>query len=160
MVYDPDFGYRIEGNPDAWAGWRRHTLSGEVNDGNAHHAFNGVAGHAGLFSTARELSTLLDLLLEGGTLDGRFHVRSEVIERFLTPTADGQALGWQVPAYAPESGFGHTGFTGTFVLGVRDTGLGIVLLTNRQNGGVDDETSYPDVGPLQRAITEALTGGS
>ena len=157
MVHDPDFGYRIEGDPDAWNGWRRYTLSGEVNDGNAHHAFNGTAGHAGLFSTARELDALLRLLLEGGELRGRRYLSPDVIDRFLTPNGDGQALGWQIPAYAPPSAFAHSGFTGTFVLGVRETGLGIVLLTNRQNGGVDDETEYPDLGTLQRGLTRALT---
>ena len=158
MVYDPDFGYRIEGDPQAWSGWRRYTLSGEVNDGNTHHAFQGTAGHAGLFSTARELDALLRLLLEGGELRGRRYLSPDVIDRFLTPTGDGQALGWQIPADAPPSAFGHTGFTGTFVLGVRETGLAIVLLTNRQNGGVNEETEYPDVGALQRGVTRVLTG--
>jgi CubicO group peptidase (beta-lactamase class C family) len=49
MVHDSTFGYRIEGDARAWDGWRRRTLRGEVNDGNAFHAFDGVAGHAGLF---------------------------------------------------------------------------------------------------------------
>lgn len=158
MVYDPDFGYRIGGDPDAWTGWRRHTLLGEVNDGNAYHAFNGVAGHAGLFSTAAELDVLLRLLLEDGELGGVRYLSRDVVDRFLTSTGDAQALGWQIPEYAPPSAFSHTGFTGTFVLGVRETGLGIVLLTNRQNGGVDRETAYPDIGPLQRDVTRAIVG--
>jgi len=66
MVYDSTFGYRIAGDPNSWDVWRRYTLVGEVNDGNAFHAFGGVAGHAGLFSTARELGVLLQMLLEGG----------------------------------------------------------------------------------------------
>ncbi len=158
MVHDAGFGYRIAGDPDAWAGWRRYTLSGEVNDGNAHHAFGGVAGHAGLFSTASELEILLRLMLEGGELDGRRYLSGALVDRLLASTGDGQGLGWQIPADAPPSAFGHTGFTGTFVLGVRDTGLAVVLLTNRQHGGVDAETAYPDVGPLQRAVVAALPG--
>lgn len=157
MVHDPDFGYAIEGDADAWSGWRDYTLEGEVNDGNAHHAFGGVAGHAGLFSSGEELDVLLTLLLEGGVIDRRRFLRAETIERFLADTGDEQALGWQLPGYAPAGAFAHTGFTGTFVLGDRDTGLALVLLTNRQNGGVDDETAYPDVGLLQRAVTRALT---
>jgi CubicO group peptidase (beta-lactamase class C family) len=158
MVHDPDFGYAIDGDPTRWSGWRRYTLSGEVNDGNAHHAFQGMAGHAGLFSTAGELGVLLRLLLEGGTAEGRRYIDESTVERFLTDTGDGQALGWQLPGFAPSGSFSHTGFTGTFVLGDRTSGLALVLLTNRQNGGVDGTTQYPDVGPLQRAVTAAFTG--
>ena len=160
MVHELDFGYRIEGDPEAWDGWRQRTLSGEVNDGNAYHAFQGVAGHAGLFSTASDLDTLIGLLLNGGESGGRRFFGPAVVERFLRPTGDGQALGWQLPNYAPEGSFAHTGFTGTFVLGVPASGLSVVLLTNRQNAGVDDETRYRDVGSLQRTVTLALTGGS
>jgi CubicO group peptidase (beta-lactamase class C family) len=157
MVYDPEFGYRIDGDPRSWDGWRHYTLSGEVNDGNAHHAFQGVAGHAGLFSNASELSVLVELLLAGGKDRGRRYIDDEVVSRFLRPAMDGQALGWQIPEFAPNGSFYHTGFTGTFVLGVPETGLAIVLLTNRQNGGVLGDGRYIDVAPLQRAVVEALT---
>lgn len=156
MVHDPDFGYRIDDDPESWDAWRRRTLVGEVNDGNAFHAFQGVAGHAGLFATASELGVLLELLLGRGTLDGRSFIDETVVDLFLASTSEGQALGWQVPSYADETSFAHTGFTGTFVLGDRGSDLAIVLLTNRQNVGVDDETAYPDVGPLQRAVTAVL----
>jgi CubicO group peptidase (beta-lactamase class C family) len=157
MVHDPDFGYAIEGDPDRWDSWRTDWLEGEVNDGNAFHAFQGVAGHAGLFSTARDLHVLLRILLDGGQADGFRLAAEQVVRAFLAPTVDGQALGWQLPDYAPAGSFGHTGFTGTFVLGVPAQDLAIVLLTNRQNFGVDENTEYPDVGPMQRAVTEALT---
>ena len=159
MVHDTSFGYRIEGDADEWDSWRRYTLAGEVNDGNAHHAFEGVAGHAGLFASAAELEVLLRLLLDGGVgADGERFAAADVVERFLAPTGEGQALGWQLPDYAPDGSFGHTGFTGTFVLGVPSQELAVVLLTNRQNVGVDGETGYIDVGPLQRAVVEALAG--
>lgn len=158
MVHDTAFGYRYAGDPDAWDGWRRYTLLGEVNDGNAHHAFRGRAGHAGLFSTAGDLSVLLRLLLDGGEAGGRRYLAEETVRAFLTTTGDGQALGWQVPSWAPEASFAHTGFTGTFVLGVPSRGLAVVLLTNRQNVGLDASWSYPDVGPLQREVVAALTG--
>ena len=101
MVHDSTFGYRIAGDADAWNGWRHRTLVGEVNDGNAFYAFRGMAGHAGLFSTAADLSVLLRLLLDRGELDGRRYIRAEVVDTFLAPTGDGQALGWQVPDEAP-----------------------------------------------------------
>ncbi|MDX1492524.1 MAG: serine hydrolase [Longimicrobiales bacterium] len=160
MVTDPDFGYRIDVDPSAWNGWRTRTLRGEVNDGNAFHAFGGVAGHAGLFAEARELGVLLQLLLDRGNHPGGQLFREETVGTFLEPAIEGQALGWQLPAYAPAGSFGHTGFTGTFVLGVPRDSLAVVLLTNRQNVGVDAETRYPDVGPLQSAVTEALTGSA
>ena len=157
MVHDPDFGYEIPGDANAWDGWRQRTLRGEVNDGNAYHAFGGVAGHAGLFSTASELKVLLDLMLNEGEAGGRRLVGAETVRDFLRPVVDGQALGWQLPDYAPPGSFGHTGFTGTFVLGVPAHGLSLVLLTNRQNGGVDADTRYPDIAPLQRAVTASIT---
>ena len=158
MVHDPTFGYVYEGDPNAWEGWRRYTLAGEVNDGNAFHAFGGVAGHAGLYSTARDLQVLVQLLIDRGEYGGRRYLRAPVVDAFLAPTGDGQALGWQIPDYAPPTSFVHTGFTGTFVLGVPGEALGVILLTNRQNTGVDESGYYPDVGPLQRALTAALTG--
>ncbi len=159
MVHDSLFGYRYAGAPDAWDGWRRYTLAGEVNDGNAYHAFGGRAGHAGLFSTADDLVVLLRLLLDRGESGGRRYLRPETVDQFLTPTGDGQALGWQVPSYAPEGSFAHTGFTGTFVLGVPSRALALVLLTNRQNVGLDRAWAYPDVAPLQREVAASVTGG-
>jgi CubicO group peptidase (beta-lactamase class C family) len=156
MVHDTTFGYRYAGDPGAWDGWRHQTLVGEVNDGNAFHAFDGVAGHAGLFSTAEDLDVLLQLLLNEGEYRGRRYVSPQVVDTFMTPTGDGQALGWQIPGYAPPRSFDHTGFTGTYVLGVPARGLAVVLLTNRQNVGVNARTRYPDVGPLQRAVAAAL----
>jgi CubicO group peptidase (beta-lactamase class C family) len=158
MVHDSTFGYLIRGNPHSWDGWRRHTLVGEVNDGNAWHGWGGVAGHAGLFSTAGDLSTLLQLLLDRGEAGGRRYLRPGTVEAFLAPVVEGQALGWQVPAYAPPGSFTHTGFTGTWVLGVPSQRLSAVLLTNRQNLGVDTRGLYPDVGALQRGVAQALTG--
>ena len=156
MVHDSTFGYLIRGDAHAWDGWRRYTLFGEVNDGNAWHAFGGVAGHAGLFSTAREVGVLVQLLLDRGVRGGRCFVDAATVDAFLASTGDGQALGWQGPAYAPPGSFAHTGFTGTGGLGVPSQRLAVVLLTNRQNVGVDARGLYPDVGPLQRAVAEAL----
>ena len=159
MAHDTSFGYLYPGDPEGWTGWRRYTLVGEVNDGNAFHAFGGVAGHAGLFSTAGDLQRLLQLLLNGGELGGRRYLKEETVAAFLEPALAGQALGWQIPSWAPERSFSHTGFTGTFVMGIPTDGLAVVLLTNRQNLGVGADTRYPDLGGLQRAVVEVLMGG-
>ncbi|MGI9627041.1 MAG: serine hydrolase domain-containing protein [Longimicrobiales bacterium] len=157
MVHDPDFGYVYPGEPASWDGWRAHTLLGQVNDGNAFHGFQGVAGHAGLFSTARDLGDLIELLLNEGASDSGRYLSPRVVEDFLTVGADDQALGWLSPEYALDGSFGHTGFTGTFVLGIPSEDVAIVLLTNRQNVGVDEGTLYTDVGSLQAEVVTLLS---
>jgi len=84
MVYDSTFGYRYRGDPTAWNGWRRYVLNGEVDDGNSFYANGGVAGHAGLFSTASDVQVLLDLLNNGGIYGGRQYIRPLTIGLFLT----------------------------------------------------------------------------
>ena len=51
----------------------------------------------------------------------------------------------------PKGAFAHTGFTGTYVLGVPEAKLAFVLLTNRQNSGTDEKGYFADVTPLQEA---------
>ena len=156
MVYDTAFGYDYDGDPRAWNGWREYTLIGEVNDGNAWYANGGVAGHAGLFSTARELSTLLQLLLNRGTYGGRRYLEGAVIDTFTAKRWFDNGLGWAVPRNAPAGSFTHGGFTGTYVLGVPEYNLGIVLLTNKQNVGVNAAGYYPNINAVQNAVTDAL----
>jgi CubicO group peptidase (beta-lactamase class C family) len=156
MVYDSTFGYRYRGDPAAWNGWRQYVLNGEVDDGNSFYANGGVAGHAGLFSTAADLRILLDLLNNRGRYAGHQYIRPQIIDAFLTRDKYRNYLGWQAPSGLPEGSFSHTGFTGTYVLGVPKYGLSIVLLTNRQNMGADERGYFPDVGPLQQAVARAV----
>jgi CubicO group peptidase (beta-lactamase class C family) len=161
MVYDPTFGYLYKGDPTAWNGWREHVLDGEVDDGNSFYANGGVAGHAGLFSTARDVGVLLDMLVNRGSTGGRReggrqYIRPAVIDEFFTRDKYQNFLGWQAPAGLPPGSFSHTGFTGTYVVGIPKYGLSIVLLTNRQNMGTNAEGYFPDVGPLQQAVAKAV----
>ena len=160
MVYDSTFGYRYLGDPTAWDGWRHHVLNGEVDDGNAFYAHGGIAGHAGLFSTAGQLRTLLDMLNAGGVAKGRRMLSADVVHRFLGRDRYGNYLGWMLPATLPEGSFNHTGFTGTYVLGVPKYGLSVVLLTNRQNLGTDAGGYFPNLAPLQAAVARALVDGA
>ena len=160
MVYDSTFGYRYRGDPTAWNGWRQYVLNGETDDGNSWYANGGVAGHAGLFSTAGDLRVLLDLLLAHGRMGGRQYIRPEIIDRFLTRDRYQNYLGWMAPNGLPEASFSHNGFTGTYVLGVPEYGLSIVLLTNRQNMGTDALGYFPDVAPLDAAVARAIVGGA
>ncbi len=160
MVYDPTFGYLYKGDPTAWNGWREYVLNGEVDDGNSFYANGGVAGHAGLFSTAEDLRVLLDMLVNRGQYGGDQYIRSSVIDEFFTRDKYQNFLGWQAPAGLPTGSFSHTGFTGTYVAGIPKYKLSIVLLTNRQNMGTNPEGYFPDVGPLQQAVTRAVVNGA
>ena len=163
MVADDDFGYECDEDVDDFKGWRNYTLVGEVNDGNAWYAHGGVAGHAGLFSTARELNTLLQVLLAGGMHEGRRVVAPEVVRMFLTPDSfTGNGVGWAMSRMEvgadrpPVQLFSHTGFTGTYVAGVPELGLAIVFLSNRQNVGVNEEGYYPNAGRVYGPVVERL----
>ena len=160
MVYDTAFGYDYDGDPRAWNGWRTYVLDGEVDDGNAWYANGGVAGHAGLFSTAADLRILLDLLNARGTHAGRRYLKAETIEHFLTRDRFQHYLGWMRPTFAPEGSFAHNGFTGTYVIGIPSHGLSIVLLTNRQNLGPNERGFFPDLAPLQQAVVRAIVAGA
>jgi CubicO group peptidase (beta-lactamase class C family) len=160
MVYDSTFGYRYRGDPTAWNGWRQYVLNGEVDDGNSFYANGGVAGHAGLFSTATDLRVLLDLLNDRGIYGGLRYIRPEVVDTFLTRDKYENYLGWQAPTYLPAGSFSHTGFTGTYVAGIPRYKLSIVLLTNRQNMGTDTRGYFPDIGPLQQTVARLVVSAA
>ncbi len=160
MVYDSTFGYRYRGDPKSWNGWRQHVLVGEVDDGNAAYANGGVAGHAGLFSTAADLRVLIDLINNRGSHNGRSYVRSATVDRFLTRERFQHYLGWQYPAGMPDGSFAHSGFTGTWVVGVPKHKLSIVLLTNRQNLGTNAAGFFPDLTQLREAVTLSIVNGA
>lgn len=153
MVHDTSFGYRYRGDPAAWNGWRQYVLDGETNDGNAWYANGGVAGHAGLFSTAGELKVLLEVLLGRGSYKGRQYLKPEVVELFLKP---GAHLGWAETNNAPPTSFSHGGFTGTYVIGVPEAKLAFILLTNRQNLGANAQGYFTNVGPISQGALRPL----
>jgi CubicO group peptidase (beta-lactamase class C family) len=115
----PELGQPFEG-------WRRHTLVGEVNDGNAHHAFGGEAGHAGLFGSARELARL------GEAVAGAQLTSAATLQSFLDEPFDrGQGLVFRTGTLLGRRTFWHAGFTGTRWLCCPHLELVVVLLTNR-----------------------------
>ncbi len=174
MVEDDSFGYLCDEDPTTFTGWRSYNLQGEVNDGNAWHAHRGVAGHAGLFSTGSDLGVLLGILLEDGTHDGRPVVSAGVVREFLAPDIlTGNGVGWAMSRMGLGGGagegtrgvqvFSHSGFTGTYLMGVPELGLAVVFLSNRQNVGLDGAGYYPDAAriylPLVQRIVEAVAEG-
>ncbi len=162
MVSDPDFGYRIDIDPESWDGWRTHTLKGEVNDGNAHYTHGGVAGHAGLFSTADELALLIQLVMNDGQFEGEQIFKQETIDLFLMQDHFGNGLGWAMEPSVlhadrlPEGSAGHTGFTGTNVVLNRETNLFYIFLSNRQHVGVNEDGNYPNLRELRAGIAEEV----
>ncbi|MGD8426461.1 MAG: serine hydrolase [Balneolaceae bacterium] len=162
MIYDDDFGYKVNEDPKSWDKWRQYTLKGQVNDGNSWYASDGVAGHAGLFSTVDDLQVLVDLLLHEGRFEKKQIISSSVIDTFLRRDRYGNGLGWAMDPDvmyakgAPPGSFGHTGFTGTNIVAVPRDSLSIILLTNRQNVGLQKNGYYFNLGPLRQAIFDTV----
>lgn len=143
--------------------------SGEVHDENAAR-LGGVAGHAGLFSTARDLARFARLYLNGGTIDGTRVFDSAtvaVFTRVQDSSVSRRALGWETPTGRNSAGtklsplaFGHTGFTGTSIWMDPAQDLFVVLLTNRvnptrQNTGIGAVRSR-----IADAVSAAMSGTS
>jgi uncharacterized protein YbbC (DUF1343 family)/CubicO group peptidase (beta-lactamase class C family) len=116
-------------------------LRGVVHDPNA-KLLNGVAGHAGVFSTADDLSRFCQMLLQGGTLDGRRYLKEATVRAMLTPHVIGETtrgLGWDMASaysrtlgsFFPIGAFGHTGFTGPAMWMDPSSRVYMIILTNR-----------------------------
>jgi CubicO group peptidase (beta-lactamase class C family) len=123
--------------------WRGTPVAGDVNDQNA-VVFGGVAGHAGVFSTARDLARFAQVWLRKGQgVEGPW-VAAETMATFLAvgPKSGTRALGWDTPDVNGEepsifgtliskAAYGHTGFTGTELWIDPTHDLFLVFLTNR-----------------------------
>jgi len=162
MVHDTSLGFVFkEIDPDQWNDWRTYTLRGEVNDGNAWYALNGVSGHAGLFSTVGDLQKLVDMLMNRGKLGKKQFISEKTIQLFLTQDDFKNGLGWMMDPdnsfmkNGPTGTFGHTGFTGTSIAVVPSLKLSVILLINRQNMGLLPGGFYYNPNPLRKAIFEA-----
>jgi uncharacterized protein YbbC (DUF1343 family)/CubicO group peptidase (beta-lactamase class C family) len=138
-TFNPGPGLRERIAPTEYAGGKM--LLGEVHDPRA-RMLGGVAGHAGMFSTAADLARLCRMLVGGGELGGVRLFKPETVRAMLTRNTDGsgsRALGWDIssvfarsmlPFFPPESAI-HTGFTGTSVMIEPQSGTYLILLTNR-----------------------------
>jgi beta-N-acetylhexosaminidase len=122
--------------------FRKKLLTGYVHDqGAAMHG--GIAGHAGLFSTANDLAKLGQMWLQKGTYGGLRYFKPETFDLFTTKQYEGsrRGLGWDKsmpsePAgptsiYASAKTFGHTGFTGTCIWIDPEFNLVYIFLANR-----------------------------
>src|SRR5688572_24700798 len=118
---------------------RGYPLRGEVHDENA-FALGGVAGHAGLFSTATDLAVFAQMMLNGGEINGVRIVADSTVALFTarTPARGTRALGWDTCGHDGSCGkylsgraYGHTGFTGTSLWIDPEHEMFVILLTNR-----------------------------
>jgi len=119
---------------------------GEVHDGTA-RALGGVAGNAGLFSTAMDLAVFSQLMLDGGVAGNTRLFADSIVRAFTKPGPGWRGLGWQTcpgdascGQYLSTRAFGHTGFTGTSMWIDPERDLVVIVLTNwihgRDAGGV------------------------
>jgi CubicO group peptidase (beta-lactamase class C family) len=118
---------------------RRRLVRGMVHDERAYY-LGGVSGHAGLFSSAHDLTRLAQAYLNGGVIDGVSILPKAQITAFTTRQVEDRALGWQKPTGTNSAGrlmsdaaFGHTGFTGTSIWMDPQHDVFVILLSNRVN---------------------------
>lgn len=126
--------------------FRKQLVWGDVHD-QAAAMFGGIAGHAGLFSNAHDLAAIMQMLMDNGMYQGVRYLKPETVRYFTTaPFADSndnrRGIGFdKLPvgkkgSFTPSKsgsmkGYGHTGFTGTFVWADPENKTVIVFLSNR-----------------------------
>ncbi|MDQ6652146.1 MAG: serine hydrolase, partial [Acidobacteriota bacterium] len=140
--YERGMYREIDAGPGQYENWRQDLIWGEVHDGNAHF-LGGAAGHAGLFSTAKETLVLANQFLAGSARNKSKLLKPETCEMFrknMTPgLEERRSFAWQLaetkdsaagPDLPPDS-FGHSGFTGTSCWIDPHADRVYILLTNR-----------------------------
>ncbi len=159
-MYTPDsttYFNRIA--PTEVVAFRGGLVRGSVHDENA-FSMGGVSGHAGLFSSARDLTIFAQMMLNNGEYNGVRILKPETVARWTAPQSrtSSRALGWDTPSKGSSAGsyfsprsYGHTGFTGTSLWMDPERGLFVILLTNRVNPSRDNNRHAP----LRRAVADA-----
>ena len=146
--------------PTEFDSTRGGLLRGMVHDERAYY-LGGIAAHAGLFSSAADLSRFATMLLRNGTLDGTRVLRSATLRQFTAyqdSASHNRALGWQkLPAswggtLMSSDAFGHTGFTGTSIAIEPALDLYIILLSNR----VNPTRNNPKIGDVRSRLADAV----
>ena len=140
----------------------RPMIRGEVHDENA-WSLGGVAGHAGLFSTAHDLAVLARTLLNGGRYGHARILEADTVRTMLVNEntefpEDSHGLGfeldqrWYMDGLSTPVTFGHTGFTGTSVVIDPLSDSFVILLTNR----VHPSRDWGSNNPARRAVARDL----
>jgi CubicO group peptidase (beta-lactamase class C family) len=137
--------HELAGSIAPTLGTANELLTGIVQDENARH-LGGIAGHAGLFSSASDLSRYAQMILNSGRLHGIHVLEERVLEQMTAPYfySNGtvvRGLGWDIhsPFSSPrgnffsEMSFGHTGYSGSSIWIDQEQDLFVILLTVRYN---------------------------
>ena len=146
--------------------WRKALVWGTVHDETA-ALLGGVAGHAGLFSTASDLAVFAQMMLDKGFYGGRNYLKPEsfVLATTKQDTNSTRALGWdtRTPTGYSSAGalfglqsFGHTGFTGTSIWVDPGRNLFVIFLTNRAYPTRDNTKIYKIRPELHDVVISAL----
>jgi len=153
--------------------FRLQLLRGDVHDPGA-SMFGGVAGHAGLFSNAYDLAMIMQMLLNGGTINGKRYLQEETINLFTAyhSNSSRRGYGFDKPekdnrtrpdpypnlSASPQT-FGHTGYTGTCVWADPKYDMLFIFLSNRVNplGGENTKLLRMNVRTnIQEAVYKAM----
>ena len=158
MNYLGDTGANAGSEGEQW-------LRGQVHDPTSFR-MGGVAGHAGLFSTANDLAIYCQMILNGGIYNGTRVLSPLSVATMTRPRAvseDGAArgLGWDIATsfssnkgdLFPLGSFGHTGFTGTSIWIDPATDSFLIFLSNRVH-----PDGKGDVGPLRGRVASIVAG--
>ena len=156
MDYPGDSGADAGSESDQW-------LRGQVHDPTSFR-MGGVAGHAGLFSTARDLAIFCRMLLNGGVYKGRrilspMTIATMTRPRAVSETGAARGLGWDLATtfssnrgdLFPLGSFGHTGFTGTSIWIDPASDSFVIFLSNRVH-----PDGKGDVGPLRGRVASIV----
>ncbi|MCB0744050.1 MAG: serine hydrolase [Ignavibacteriae bacterium] len=148
--------------------WRMRLLQGEVHDERA-YMLNGVAGHAGLFSTVEDLSKFVMMLMNKGEYKGQQIINPKIIDEWTTRQSEesDRGIGWDTKAingyssaghYLSKDSFGHTGYTGTSIWVDKENKLFVIFLSNRVHP-TRANTKISEFRPIiHDAIFEAVFG--
>ncbi len=166
-VIVPSTGEKGEGagRPERW-------MRGEVHDPRS-YLLGGVAGHAGLFSTADDLAIYCQMILNRGEYQGRRILSPLTVARMTQPRETGgnggegqwRALGWDYYSsfsanrgdLFPIGSFGHTGFTGTGLWLDPASETFVVFLSNRVHPRLDEDVKkWPDVSSLRARVASIV----
>lgn len=158
LSYLGDSGTNAGAEGEVW-------LRGEVHDPTSYR-MNGVAGHAGLFSTAKDLAIYCQMILNGGSY-GNARILSPLTvaemtrPRVVSASGGTRGLGWDMNTtfstnrgdLFPPGSFGHTGFTGTSMWLDPASQMFLIFLSNRVH-----PDGKGDVGPLRGRVATIVAG--
>ncbi|MFD2925196.1 serine hydrolase [Halobacillus naozhouensis] len=147
-----------------WTG--RGLVWGEVHDENA-WSLGGVAGHAGVFSTAKDLAKLGHMFLNEGRYGNKQILEPETVELLIKnqiPEFPGNehglgwelAQGWYMDALSEASSIGHTGYTGTSIVLNPNNETIAILLTNRVHPTRETVSTNPARRQFARKVADAI----